>query len=308
MHKRETKKVLITGVTGMLGSDLVKTFSSLEQYEVFGLGRSLSPALPRENQFVVDLMQTKQIEEIPLVPDIIIHTAAITDLSLCEKEPTIANQVNVVASAALAGLCNREGTFLYVSTDSVFDGTKGNYAESDTPNPLNVYAKSKLNGEYEVQKEMGERAIILRTNIYGFHLPLRNSMAEWAYQEWMLGKTISGFTDTIFNAVHTYQLAHVMRKIIENGISHPVINIGSNESISKFEFLERLRQKLNVDKAFLKPALSTVFPSAIKRPKNTSLNTTLLSTFCSVPDFESGITDWLNTFSIYEKTLTNNLK
>lgn len=293
------KRILITGVTGMLGSDLARMFSSMGKYEVFGLGRSISSAIPKANQFIVDLKETDQIERLNFIPDIIIHTAAITDLNLCEKDPEMANQVHVEASRALASLCGKQSIFFYISTDSVFDGTKGNYSESDIPSPLNVYAKSKLRGEYEVQKLVGDRAIILRTNIYGFHLPLKNSMAEWAYKEWMLGKTISGFTDTIFNAVYTHQLAEIIGRIIDSNILYPVINIGSNEAISKFDFLEKFRKKLNIDKALLKPALSTSFPSAIMRPKNTSLNTTLLSTFYSVPDFETGISNWINRFLVH---------
>ena len=292
------KKVLITGTTGMLGTDLVRLFGSLEKYKVFGLGRSTSSLLPKENQFKIDLTNKPEIESLNFIPDIVIHTAALTDLSLCEREPELANRVHVEASKTLARIGGKRTKFFYLSTDSVFDGKKGNYTEKDIPNPLNVYASSKLKGEIEVQNVLGDSAIILRTNIYGFHQPMQNSMVEWAYREWMLGKTISGFTDTIFNAVFTYQLAEIIEFMIDEEIVFPIINIGSDEAISKFDFLEKLRKELKIERALLTPALSATFTSPIKRPKDTSLNTTLLSTFYSVPDFESGIKDWMTNFSV----------
>ena len=289
------KKILITGTTGMLGSNLVDLFNANNKYEVFGLGRSLSPLLPKQNQIVADLADLSGIGKYGIVPDVIIHSAALTDLNLCEREPQLANKIHVDGSRAVAKLGGEKTKFIYISTDSVFDGREGNYNENSRPNPVNVYASSKLGGEMAVKEVARGEVTIIRTNIYGFHVPMKSSLAEWAFREWEFGRTISGFTDTIFNAVFTHQLAVIIEQIIHRNAFYPTLNIGSSEAISKFDFLNRFRDILKVNNTLLTKALSTDFTSSIQRPRNTSLDTTLLSTFHTVPDFNEGLKDWISS-------------
>ncbi len=288
------KRVLVTGSTGMLGKDLIRIFNADTNYDVFGLSRGASNDLPNSKQFHIDLALPFSLDSITTEPDIIIHTAALTDLGLCEQKPQLAEQVHVEASRILAGKLSKSGKFIYISTDSVFDGIRGNYSERDSPNPLNTYAFTKLKGELGVKDENKGATTIVRTNIYGFHIPLKASLAEWAYKEWKDGKKISGFSDTIFNAVHTQQLATIVKFMVDNEVDYPVVNIGSDEAVSKYDFLEKFRVALGVSEDLLKVALSTDYPSAIQRPLNTSLDTTLLSTFYKVPSFENGIRQWIS--------------
>lgn len=273
----------------MLGQDLVRVFSSDSSYEVFGLSRQSNSLLPKGNQFLVDLVNLQAVQSIDIVPDIVLHTAAITDLSACENNPDYAEQVHVEGSVAIAKLLKPGGKLFYISTDSVFDGEDGVYLESAQPNPGNIYAKTKLEGEKKVQLVSIGQTTIIRTNIFGFHVPIKNSLCEWALREWEAGKTIFGFTDIIFNAIYTSQLAGILKFMIDNDISMPIINIASKSSVSKFDFLDSLRRRLDVGEGLLAPALSSDFPSVVKRPRNTSLNTELLSEFYPVPAFESGI-------------------
>jgi dTDP-4-dehydrorhamnose reductase len=287
------KKVLITGSTGMLGSELIRVFLRDARYELFGLSRTFSPYLPQSKQLIVDLSQQGFQQQIGLRPDVIIHTAALTDLNLCEQNPELATMVHVNASLALTTLLKPDGRFIYISTDSVFDGHSGGYVESDTPNPLNVYALTKLQGEQAVQNIPTIKSCILRTNIYGFNIPVKHSLAEWAYREWMNGKKILGFTDTIFNAVYTQQLSSIIKFMLDENFFYELLHVASKEILSKFDFLEQLRVALSVDRDLLTPATSDQFQSSIKRPKNTSLGTRLLSEFHDVPEIKKGIQEWV---------------
>lgn len=280
---------MITGSTGMLGQDLVRIFSSDSSYEVFGSSRQSNSLLPNANQFLVDLANLQAVQSIDIMPDIVLHTAAITDLSVCENNPDYAEQVHVEGSVAIAKLLKPGGKLFYISTDSVFDGEGGAYSESAQPNPGNIYSKTKLKGEKEVQLANLGQTTIVRTNIFGFHVPIKNSLCEWALREWELDKTIFGFTDIIFNAIYTGQLVSILKFMIDNDISMPIINIASKSSVSKFDFLDGFRRRLDFGEGLLAPALSSDFPSVVKRPRNTSLNTELLSKFYSVPSIESGI-------------------
>lgn len=277
----------------MLGNKLVSQFQGLEGFETYGLSSSKNPKLG-SNQFVIDLTKPFDTKSLGFIPDIIIHSAALTDLALCEREPALAKRLNADASGIVAGLSNSSTLVIYISTDSVFDGHKGNYRETDITNPLNVYAKTKLEGEQEVRKKCKGKSLVLRTNIYGMHHPMKNSMCEWAYQSWTMNKSISGFTDIVFNAVYTGQLSYILKELIHARELPDTLNIGSNESISKYDFLELFRRKLKMEDIRLSKAVSTDFPSAIERPKDTSLDTSVLATYLKVPDYDHGLSMWMS--------------
>lgn len=277
----------------MLGYDLVKQFTATGD-DVYGLSRTKTPHLPERKQILMDLaapVEKKYIQEI--APDVIIHAAALTDLSFCEKSPDVAHQVHVNATRSLSESIKKGGTFYYISTDAVFDGVRGDYKEADVPNAVNIYASTKLLGEQSAREYCHGTPVILRTNIYGVHVPRKQSLAEWAIAEWQKGQPISGFDDMVFNAVHTNQLASILRTMVGQRFAEPIVNVGSSEYISKFQFLLRLRGALGLDEAsaIVNKAISDEFKSSIKRPKNTTLNTSLLSRLCPVPTFEDGLNE-----------------
>ncbi len=288
------KKVLVTGSTGMLGSQMIREFVKDKRYEVYGLGRSTDPVLPKSSQIIIDLSAPFDWKNFSFRPDIIIHTAAITNLAYCESNPASARMVHVESTGALAKLLNKEGQFIYISTDSVFDGVKGNYTELDIPNPINVYARTKLEGEKSALQENHGKTLIIRTNIYGIHIPLRNSLVEWAIKEWQSGKSITGYSDVIFNAIFTGQLAGITKHIVDNDHNFQLLNVASSSYISKYTFLQTLLNFLKFESQLVVSAKSNDTSTSIQRPANTSLNTSLLATFQNVPTLEMGIKDLIN--------------
>ncbi|MEM2915265.1 MAG: sugar nucleotide-binding protein, partial [Candidatus Bathyarchaeia archaeon] len=98
-------------------------------------------------------------------PDVIVHTAALTDVDYCEEHPDEASILNVEGTRNLVAAAKNIGTeFVYISTDSVFDGKKGMYVEEDVPNPINCYAKTKLEGE-KLLNVLDQGYTIIRTCI-----------------------------------------------------------------------------------------------------------------------------------------------
>ena len=97
---------------------------------------------------------------------------------------------------------------VYVSTDSVHDGEKGDYYETDEPRPCNTYGAR--NGGRAGLPGGGPAALVLRTNIYGRHFDERSSLAEWALGQFEQGQEIKGFADVFFNPAHTGQLAALL--------------------------------------------------------------------------------------------------
>ena len=145
-------RVLVTGSSGMLGTDLVRELR--RGYEVIGADIVRSPKSAVHRFYKVDISDGKSTAALfcKVRPDIVIHTAAWADVDGCELDSKKAYRINTEGTKNVALACKKVGaTLVYISTDFVFDGRKkAPYKESDKTNSLSVYADSKLKGEAEV--------------------------------------------------------------------------------------------------------------------------------------------------------------
>jgi dTDP-4-dehydrorhamnose reductase len=150
-------RLLVTGRTGQLGTELIPRLAKL--------GTVLAPGRQE-----VDLASEDAAARISaLKPSHIVHAAAATDVERCERDPAWAHAVNAEGTRRVAEACRAIGASLvYLSTDYVFDGTKGSpYLEGDPPKPLNAYGRSKLAGEAYVQAYAPRWAIVRTAWLYG---------------------------------------------------------------------------------------------------------------------------------------------
>ena len=162
--------LLVTGASGLLGASVLLRARDMGQ-EVAGVSRRHALQVPGTVAHCVDLADqaaTRRIIE-HLQPTSVIHCAAATNVDWCEDHPEQAHRINTLASSFLAALARELGCrFLHVSTDCVFDGTKGSpYTEDDRTNPLNVYGRSKYEGDLRVLNSKAS-AIVLRTAWLGY--------------------------------------------------------------------------------------------------------------------------------------------
>ena len=286
------KKLLVTGSSGMLGRDIVRYFTYLKDYEIFGVDLINSDLISDKNQFLCDLTDLKKIKYIinKIKPSIVIHCAAIVNLKKCEENKKLAYDLHCNVTSYLAGLNSK---LIYISTDSVFDGKKGNYFETDKVNPINYYAQSKLEGEKFASNN--KESIIIRTNIYGFSIPFKNSLAEWSIKNFLNNNKISGFEDIYFNPIYTYQLANFIFLLLKDKFKG-IINICSKNPISKYEFLHKILLKFNFSEELLEKSSVSNFNFEIKRPKNTVLNTDKLDNLYNLPTIDSGIDMMYNDY------------
>lgn len=263
------KKVLLTGINGMLGQQLFRTLET--GYEITGLGRSASG--PGKQYHSIDLADENALDALQGQHfDYIVHAAANVNLKDCEDFPEKAARIHVDASGRLARMFP-SATILYISTDSVFDGVKGNFNENDTPNPLNAYARTKYEGELAVQAHH-KNAYILRVNIYGAGSPSGKSLFEWGYHSLKAGQKISGFSNVLFNPLSITQLSQTVRAIMEHGgMPFGVYHLGIGEYLSKYEFLVRIADVFSLDKTLIAQTEYESKPGDIQRPADTTLDT-----------------------------------
>lgn len=253
-------KIIILGSSGMLGSCLKNKL--VANNEVIGISRKT-----KNDKYECDFKNLKALENIldKEKADIIINCAAITDLQYCEKNINEAFSVHYYLSNFLS---KRNERNIYISTDSVFDGSVGWYKEESIVKPLNVYAMSKYMGEMPIIQNGG---LVIRVNIFGFNsIMKRSSLFEWMCEQIKLNNKVIGYTNIIFNPVSIFKLAEIMEKMIERNING-LINIGSNEAISKADFLNKIVNI--VDEKYKGLSLGELSETVIIRPKNTTLST-----------------------------------
>jgi dTDP-4-dehydrorhamnose reductase len=263
------KKILITGSNGMLGHELVKKYKS-KGYDVYGLNRNKDKNL-LDKSYVIDITNFHQLPNVihKIKPDIVLHAAAMVDIELCQKEQSECIKVNFEAIKVLVESISPKTLFIFISTDSVFDGQVLYPSESSKKNPINLYSISKSMAEdFIINKHSNH--IIVRTNIYGFHQNWRGSLVEWAISNIQSGKRFGGYTDVYFNPLYTKQLAEAI-SLLESIDFLGTIHLGSKEKLSKFEFLNKLSETLNFDKSLIfKSSLDS--EKCAPRPKHTVLN------------------------------------
>lgn len=282
-------KVLITGVSGMLGRKVFEVFKKLGN-EVLGIARKQNTFIPKQDVLIGDLSDLDFVKTLPkyFSPDLIIHTAAIVDLNFCEKNHFYTELLHIRSTECLANLY-KEAKFIYISTDSVFDGMEGKYTELSPTNPSNFYAQTKLQGEMAVLSE-SYNFYILRLNIYGFHLPIGHSLFEWGINSLKNNIKINGFNNVYFNPLYSGQIANLIKEIIYKNLPVGIYNLSCNELICKYDFLMKLAAKFKLDESLIAPIAAHTESLGIKRPLNTTLKNAKIKSFLTEFDFslESG--------------------
>lgn len=247
------KKLLVTGASGHLGLNLA-LYAQRQGYDVIGWAnrQSLVNAPFAVDQF--DLTDTAHLREKleAAAPDMVVHAAALANLEGCDKNPELAYQLNAEVPGLLAWHLNRMGVpLLHISTDAVFDGTKGDYSETDMPSPVNTYAHSKLMGEDSVISEYKE-AIIGRVVFFGWTLTGRRSLAEYFYNHLKAEETANGFTDMIFTPLYVEHLANFLLEALEKEL-HGTYHFFGNQAVSKYAFGVSLAREFGFDESLVSP-------------------------------------------------------
>lgn len=263
-------KLLITGDTGLLGSSLAQ--EARQVHQVFGVSRTETPFLVSWDHRPVDL--TNADESLGYLretrPDMIVHCAAVTDVEQCEAEAEYAQAVNVETTKRLAQWAGKNGAqFTFISTDAVFDGVKGEYREEDEPGPLNVYARTKLEGE-RVANQWCADSLIVRTNFYGWNRSGKTNLGKWVHGKLLRGETLRAFADVRFSPLFVNELAKLILELISGG-AKGVFHVAASDSCSKYEFALLMGTAFGFDTQGAKPIQLEEFSFQAQRPRNTSL-------------------------------------
>lgn len=236
-------KVLVLGVSGMLGNAVMRVFTGSEVYSVVGSARSvgvlqLLPAELREQ--VICGVNVENVDNLTRLfslarPDVVINCIGLVKQIAEANDPLAAIPINSLLPHRLARLCDVAGArLIHMSTDCVFAGTRGMYREHDVSDAQDLYGRSKYLGEVDYP-----HAVTLRTSIIGHELDSAHGLVGWFLAQ---QGPVRGFTRAIFSGLPTMELARVMRDfVVPNPELRGLYHV-STDPINKFELLKLLAQ------------------------------------------------------------------
>ena len=261
-------KILITGGSGLLGSKVAE-IALARGDEVFS---GYAHNLPEHGKAVkFDLLDEKSISELvrKVGPEVIIHSAALTDVDRCERVPELAHKMNVEGTRAIAMAAEEAGSFLaYISTDYVFDGLRGMYREDDRPNPVSYYGQSKLLGEQFC------RGCIARTCVIYGSRPASGKVnfALWLINNLKSGKEVRVVTDQFITPTLNTNLAGMVLETADRRLCG-VYNLAGATRISRYGYALRLAREFDLDASLVLPSRMEDLSWVAKRPIDSSLDT-----------------------------------
>lgn len=269
-----SKKILVTGASGLLGHKIVSELLS-KGFHVIAVYNKTNIPIVHSNlrKIKLDISNTLSLEDfiLKVKPEIIIHAAAYTNVDGCEVNKEYAWKVNVNATRSIVRAAKITKSYLiYISTDYVFDGEKGYYVEDDLPNPINYYGLTKLIAEEYVKSSDLLYSVIRPSAIYGIG-PGKLNFATFVINELKKGNEINIVTDQYVSPTFNVALAEAIAEILEReyqGILHV-----AGERISRYRFAIKIAERFNLPIELIRGIKMNQLPWRAKRPRDSSLDT-----------------------------------
>lgn len=275
------KKILITGSNGLLGQKLVYKLRNRTDVDCIATARGENRLVSQEGYryYSLDITDKQQVEDVfaALLPDVIINTAAMTNVDACELDHESCWKMNTESVAfmvtALEALQQKiqgyQPHFIHLSTDFIFDGTHGPLTEDEKPNPLSYYAKSKLAAEELVVKSRLKWAIARTVLVYGIVDNMsRSNIVLWAKENLGAGKNINVVDDQFRTPTLAEDLADGCILIADKN-AQGVYNISGKDFMSILELVYKVADYYGLDKSLIRPSKSADIKQPAKRPPRT---------------------------------------
>lgn len=251
----------------------------------------------RFESVALDITCKQSVQEVckRISPDVVIHTAAMTNVELCEDNPVLAGGLNHVATRNVAESARDiKAKLVHISTDHLFDGQNPWSNETDIPTPLNVYAKTKAIAEEEVLQTCTD-GLIIRTNFFGWGTQRRSSFSDWILNNLSTNSELTMFQDSYFTPILINDLVDIILKLVCSD-ARGIFNVVGRERVSKYEFAIKLAQYFGYPITSIKPIEMDKHAFKATRPKDMSLSSQKISAYLgkSMPNVDESLSSLLD--------------
>lgn len=268
-------RILITGSNGLLGQKLVAALRVDPEVDLLATSRGAdrTPDPLGSHYRAMDITVADEVDPVfdAFKPEVVIHTAAMTNVDACELDPVACELQNVTATEHLVWASEKhQAHFIHLSTDFIFDGKNGPYREEDEPAPLSIYGHSKLNAERIVINSRLSKWAIARTIIvYGIAEGLsRSNVVLWAKSALEKGQPIKVVDDQWRMPTLAEDLADGCIRIAKRGAAG-IYNLSGPDGMSILELVNRVGAFFHLDTSVVSPVKSDTLGQPAKRPPKT---------------------------------------
>jgi len=266
-------RILVTGSNGLLGQKLTSLLSSIPEIELIVTARErLAFPLLHGEFYPLDITDSENTERVivKIKPDVVINTAAMTQVDQCETEQEACWKNNVLAVDNVVKACEKAGSHLiHISTDFIFDGAHGPLDESAIPNPISFYGKSKLAGEEIVKKSSLDWTILRTVLVFGITKDMsRTNIVLWVKKSLEEGKAINVVNDQWRTPTLAEDLAmgcYLAAKQKAKGI----YNISGYEMMTPYDIAIKTAAFFGLNQSLINQTDSTKFTQPARRPPKT---------------------------------------
>lgn len=267
------KKILITGANGLLGQKLVSLLQEKKDFSFLATGRGESrlgdPSVSWKSMDITSKEEVVKVVE-DYRPDVIIHTAAMTNVDQCEQDQEGCIKQNINATQYITEAAEKVNAFLlHLSTDFIFDGTKGPLTEDEVPNPISFYGHSKLEAEKIVMKSKVRWAIARTVLVFGIVKDMsRSNIILWVKKSLEDKKQINVVDDQWRTPTLAEDLA-MGCYLIAKKEAEGVFNISGEEMLTPYDMAMATVDFFKLDPQYITRSDSTLFTQPAKRPPRT---------------------------------------
>ncbi len=269
-------KILVTGAKGLLGEKLAMLLDATPGIDLVATARSpLSFPLKKGTFIQLDITNPLEVSKVieKSRPDVVINTAAMTQVDQCETERARCWLSNATAVEYLAAACRKtQARLIHISTDFIFDGTQKLLKEDAQPAPVNYYGESKLAGEEALKKSGADWAIARTVLVYGMATdPGRSNIVLWVKKNLEEGKSINVVNDQWRTPTLAEDLAmgcYLMAAKEVRGIYH----ISGEELMTPYDLAIQTARFFDLDQSLIQPTDSTRFKQPALRPLKTGFD------------------------------------